>query len=184
LRHYRRQANRDGQYPIDQSKGAGPQQQWRDANDACPKFALATAGRANRSIIAALLFQTRRHRYLTCIEVGLFCLVPHANPRLIPSLLQNNGLHRLDQVCLTPIENINLHIHLFTFLSSRFAFCRNLSHTVVMIKRMISFTEPQDDWLNKEAERLGISVAELVRRIIDWYREPQSERKQSEDAAS
>jgi hypothetical protein len=53
-----------------------------------------------------------------------------------------------------------------------------------MIKRMISFTEPQDDWLNKEAERLGISVAELVRRIIDWYREPQSERKQSEDAAS
>jgi hypothetical protein len=41
-----------------------------------------------------------------------------------------------------------------------------------MIKRVISFTEPQDDWLIKESDRLGISVAELVRRIIDLYREP------------
>ena len=42
-----------------------------------------------------------------------------------------------------------------------------------MIKRVISFTDPQDDWLIKESDRLGISVAELVRRIIDLYREPQ-----------
>lgn len=41
-----------------------------------------------------------------------------------------------------------------------------------MIKRVISFTDPQDDWLIKESDRLGISVAELVRRIIDLYREP------------
>lgn len=41
-----------------------------------------------------------------------------------------------------------------------------------MIKRVISFTDPQDDWLLKESDRLGISVAELVRRIVDLYREP------------
>jgi hypothetical protein len=39
-----------------------------------------------------------------------------------------------------------------------------------MIKRVISFTEPQVQWLEAEAKRLGISVAELVRRIIDQAR--------------
>lgn len=56
------------------------------------------------------------------------------------------------------------------------AFNHNLCYTTVMIKRVISFTDPQDEWLNKEADRLGISVAELVRRIIDLYREPQPNR--------
>lgn len=43
--------------------------------------------------------------------------------------------------------------------------------TMAMNKRMISFTDPQVDFLKREAERLGISVADLVRRIVDQYRE-------------
>jgi hypothetical protein len=39
-----------------------------------------------------------------------------------------------------------------------------------MKKRMISFTPPQLEWLETEAQRLGISVPELVRRIIDSAR--------------
>ena len=38
-----------------------------------------------------------------------------------------------------------------------------------MTKQMISFTDPQISYLRKEAKRLGISVAELVRRIIDRH---------------
>lgn len=38
-----------------------------------------------------------------------------------------------------------------------------------MTKQMISFTDPQLAFLTKEAKRLGISRAELVRRIIDAY---------------
>lgn len=36
-----------------------------------------------------------------------------------------------------------------------------------MVKQVISFTAPQHAFLKREAKRLGISVAELVRRIID-----------------
>ncbi len=39
-----------------------------------------------------------------------------------------------------------------------------------LMKRLISFTEPQIAWLESEAQRLGISVPELVRRIIDAAR--------------
>jgi hypothetical protein len=39
-----------------------------------------------------------------------------------------------------------------------------------MPKRVINFSEPQLMWLMAEAERLGISVTELVRRIIDEAR--------------
>lgn len=35
----------------------------------------------------------------------------------------------------------------------------------------ISFTEPQLAFLRKEAARLGITIADLVRRIVDAYRE-------------
>jgi hypothetical protein len=35
----------------------------------------------------------------------------------------------------------------------------------------ISFTEPQMAFLKREAERLGITVADLVRRIVDQHRE-------------
>jgi hypothetical protein len=34
----------------------------------------------------------------------------------------------------------------------------------------VVFTKPQMDWLQAEAERLGVSVAELVRRLIDECR--------------
>jgi hypothetical protein len=34
---------------------------------------------------------------------------------------------------------------------------------------MISFTDPQRHFLKREAKKLGISVAELVRRIIDQH---------------
>jgi hypothetical protein len=40
-----------------------------------------------------------------------------------------------------------------------------------MTKLMISFTDPQIAWLRAEADRLGISVAEYVRRIVDAKRE-------------
>lgn len=42
---------------------------------------------------------------------------------------------------------------------------------MAMNKRMISFTEPQEAYLKQEAERLGISVSDLVRRIVDQHRE-------------
>lgn len=40
-----------------------------------------------------------------------------------------------------------------------------------MKKIVISITEPQQGWLNAEAQRLQISVAELIRRIIDKERQ-------------
>jgi hypothetical protein len=40
-----------------------------------------------------------------------------------------------------------------------------------MEKIAVSFTKPQADYLKKEAKRLGISVADLVRRIVDSHRE-------------
>lgn len=39
------------------------------------------------------------------------------------------------------------------------------------VKRSIDFTEPQMEWLQAKAEELGISVGELVRRIIDDERD-------------
>lgn len=41
---------------------------------------------------------------------------------------------------------------------------------VAMLKRMVTFTEPQYKWLESESDRLGVSTAELVRRLIDWCR--------------
>lgn len=40
-----------------------------------------------------------------------------------------------------------------------------------MKRRLISFSEPSDEYLEKESARLGISIPELVRRIVDRYRE-------------
>ncbi len=39
-----------------------------------------------------------------------------------------------------------------------------------MFRQTISFTKPQNDYIQEEAEKLGISKADLVRRIIDEYR--------------
>lgn len=40
-----------------------------------------------------------------------------------------------------------------------------------MKKQLVSFTVPQATFLEVEATRLGISVAELVRRTVDWFRD-------------
>lgn len=34
----------------------------------------------------------------------------------------------------------------------------------------VSLTKPQLDFLKREAKRMGITVADLIRRIIDQYR--------------
>jgi hypothetical protein len=40
-----------------------------------------------------------------------------------------------------------------------------------IIQRSIVFTKPQMAWLKKEAKRLDVTIAEVIRRIIDQYRE-------------
>lgn len=40
-----------------------------------------------------------------------------------------------------------------------------------MHKQMVSLTGPQIEYLKAEAERLGISVSDLIRRIVDKHRE-------------
>lgn len=42
-----------------------------------------------------------------------------------------------------------------------------------MKKQSINFTGPQMAWLKKEAKRLGISIADAVRRTIDHFRDLQ-----------
>jgi hypothetical protein len=44
-------------------------------------------------------------------------------------------------------------------------------HPMKTHKQSVSLTEPQFQFLKAEAERLGISVSDLIRRIIDQYRE-------------
>ena len=45
-----------------------------------------------------------------------------------------------------------------------------------MNRRSITFTAPQLVYLAAEAERLGVSVSEIVRRIIDAQRETKNDR--------
>jgi hypothetical protein len=49
-------------------------------------------------------------------------------------------------------------------------YCRYTVGTM-MLKQMISFTEAQISFIKSESSRLGISIAELGRRIVDAYRE-------------
>ncbi|MDE2020725.1 MAG: hypothetical protein KGJ13_10350 [Patescibacteria group bacterium] len=39
------------------------------------------------------------------------------------------------------------------------------------VRRSVALTKPQLDWLKKEANRLGITIADVIRRIIDRARE-------------
>ena len=39
------------------------------------------------------------------------------------------------------------------------------------IRQTVSFTDAQMKWLRKRAERLGITVADAVRRLIDEERQ-------------
>ena len=59
----------------------------------------------------------------------------------------------------------------FCVLGVDIAHYRHYIGSMAMNKRMISFTDPQVEFLKREAERLGISVADLVRRIVDLFRE-------------
>jgi hypothetical protein len=43
-----------------------------------------------------------------------------------------------------------------------------------MHKQMVSLTQPQIAFLKEEAARLGISVSDAIRRIVDRYREDKS----------
>lgn len=43
--------------------------------------------------------------------------------------------------------------------------------TTHFLRQSIGFTGPQHAFLAAEAERLGISLADVVRRIVDEYRE-------------
>ena len=38
-------------------------------------------------------------------------------------------------------------------------------------RQSVSLTAPQAAWIAQQAQKLGISVADLIRRIIDQYRE-------------
>jgi hypothetical protein len=38
-------------------------------------------------------------------------------------------------------------------------------------RQSVTLTEPQARFLEVEAERLGITVSDLIRRIVDTYRE-------------
>jgi Ribbon-helix-helix protein, copG family len=40
-----------------------------------------------------------------------------------------------------------------------------------MHQQTVSLTEPQIAWLRAESARLGISVSDMIRRIIDEHRE-------------
>jgi hypothetical protein len=41
----------------------------------------------------------------------------------------------------------------------------------MMSRQMVSLTSPQISFLKEEAARLGVSVSDLIRRIIDAYRD-------------
>ncbi len=38
------------------------------------------------------------------------------------------------------------------------------------IRQTITFTAPQMKWLKAESKRLGITIADVLRRMIDEYR--------------
>ena len=50
---------------------------------------------------------------------------------------------------------------------------RDYISTMAMHKQMVSLSRPQIEYLKREAERLGISVSDLIRRIVDQHREGQ-----------
>jgi len=45
-----------------------------------------------------------------------------------------------------------------------------------MQKLVVSLTDPQSDWIDAESVRLDVSRAEVVRRVLDRYREEQAQR--------
>ena len=49
------------------------------------------------------------------------------------------------------------------------------------IKQSVVFTDPQMKWLQKRAKELGISVSDLIRRLIDAERSVDAEMKYIEN---
>lgn len=39
------------------------------------------------------------------------------------------------------------------------------------IRQSVTLTKPQQEVLSAEADRLGITVSELIRRIVDYWRD-------------
>ena len=48
---------------------------------------------------------------------------------------------------------------------------RSVPYMCRMSRLNLVLTEPQKRWLEREAKRLGLSIGELLRRIIDQVRE-------------
>jgi hypothetical protein len=48
-------------------------------------------------------------------------------------------------------------------------------------RQYVTLTDPQAVFLKEEAARLGISVSDLIRRIVDAYRENLPARKKSHE---
>lgn len=65
------------------------------------------------------------------------------------------------------IQTDGLQSHVDPLASS---LCSAYVVTMPMHKQMVSLTLPQVSFLKKEAKRLGISVSELIRRIVDRHR--------------
>jgi len=43
-------------------------------------------------------------------------------------------------------------------------------------RQSVTLTKPQQSFLSKEANRLDISVSDLIRRIVDQYRDAMKEK--------
>ncbi len=49
-------------------------------------------------------------------------------------------------------------------------------------RRNVYLSDPQEEYLEAECKRLGISVTELLRRIIDQHREEQARTAKRQEA--
>jgi hypothetical protein len=57
------------------------------------------------------------------------------------------------------------------------------TETSTLRRQYLTLSEPAERWLEAEARRLGVTRAEVLRRIIDRIREEQEERLQREKVA-
>jgi hypothetical protein len=51
-------------------------------------------------------------------------------------------------------------------------------------KQSVNFTRPQLNYLRDEADRLGITVSDLIRRIVDQFRGNKHARRNRDEAAN
>lgn len=55
---------------------------------------------------------------------------------------------------------------------------------MAMKKRMISLTDPQETWVLARSGELGITVSDLIRRILDDHRMAQGQKMAAERVAA